>query len=101
MNDFGWTLAVPVTLPSVEPALSSLVSLDFAMPTANQPEIALLEPMTTLSMEQTQAMVLAQYDQDILGDMANAWNTFIDSGQVWALMIGLVIGYLVRGITAY
>lgn len=49
-----------------------------------------------------QVPVLAQqFDQDILGDMVSMWNTFIESGQVWALIIGLVIGYLLRGITAY
>lgn len=48
------------------------------------------------------SMVLAQqFDQDILGDMGNLWNIFIESGQVWALIIGIVIGYLVRGLTAY
>ncbi|NMF82439.1 hypothetical protein E1H13_03595 [Nodosilinea sp. P-1105] len=52
--------------------------------------------------ESTQSMVLAQqFDQDILGDMASLWNTFIESGQVWALLIGFLIGYMLRGITAY
>lgn len=46
--------------------------------------------------------VLAQqFDQDILGDIANAWNIFIQSGQVWALVVGLVLGYLIRGLTTY
>ncbi|MBD0336619.1 MAG: hypothetical protein ICV62_14115 [Cyanobacteria bacterium Co-bin13] len=61
-------------------------------------------PLPTLAPggEQAQAMVLAQqFDQDVLGDMGNAWNTFIQSGQVWALVIGLVLGYLIRGMTTY
>lgn len=49
-----------------------------------------------------EAMVLAQqFDQDILGDMGRLWNTFIESGQVWALLIGVVVGYLLRNLTAY
>ncbi len=30
---------------------------------------------------------------DILGDFQNAWNNFIKTGQVWALIIGLVFGW--------
>jgi hypothetical protein len=49
-----------------------------------------------------QSMVLAQqFDQDILGDMGKLWNTFIESGQVWALLIGIAVGYFIRSLTAY
>ena len=46
--------------------------------------------------------VLAQSvkDPDVLGQMQRAFDNFIKSGQVWALGIGLVMGYLIRGITA-
>ncbi|HEY9761365.1 MAG TPA: hypothetical protein V6D07_02505 [Trichocoleus sp.] len=54
------------------------------------------------SLEQTQAVVLAQYfDQDFLGDMGKVWNGFVQSGQIWALLVGIVIGYLFRGMTTY
>ncbi len=47
--------------------------------------------------------VLAQVieDPDILGDMQAAWQNFIESGQVWALIIGLFIGYVFKGFTSY
>lgn len=55
-----------------------------------------------LTSAMPQSMVLAQqFDQDILGDMGKLWNTFIESGQVWALIIGIAVGYMVRGLTAY
>lgn len=38
-------------------------------------------------------------DVDILGDFANAWNNFIKTGQVWALIIGFVLGWAFRGFT--
>ena len=58
--------------------------------------------LPTQPQQQTQAMVVAQLeDVDVLGDMVNVWNTFISSGQVWALIIGLVLGYLIRGMTTY
>ncbi len=48
-----------------------------------------------------QPVVAQQFDQDILGDLVNAWNNFVQSGQIWALIIGIIIGYLVRGLTTY
>ncbi len=45
--------------------------------------------------------VLAQTfdDVDILADLQKAFSGFIESGQVWALLIGLIIGYFLKGIT--
>ena len=49
-----------------------------------------------------ESMVLAQYfDQDILGDLGVAMSQFVESGQAWALLIGIVLGYLIRGLTTY
>ena len=47
--------------------------------------------------------VLAQNisDPDVLGQMQAAFKNFIDSGQVWALLIGLFLGYTFRGFTSY
>jgi hypothetical protein len=47
-------------------------------------------------------LVLAQSVQDpeVLTRIQSAWNNFISTGQVWALLIGLIIGYLFRGITS-
>ncbi|MEM8672735.1 MAG: hypothetical protein AAGF83_02515 [Cyanobacteria bacterium P01_G01_bin.67] len=38
-------------------------------------------------------------DPDILGQMQDAWYNFIDSGQVWALIIGTFFGYTFKGFT--
>jgi hypothetical protein len=47
--------------------------------------------------------VLAQNvtDPDLLGNLQKAWNNFVETGQIWALLIGLVIGYLIRNLTSY
>lgn len=47
--------------------------------------------------------VLAQTvnDPDLLGNLQKAWNNFVETGQIWALLIGLVIGYLIRNLTSY
>ena len=43
--------------------------------------------------------ILAQTieDPDILGQIQDAWFNFIDSGQVWALLIGMFFGYTFKG----
>ncbi|MDJ0532887.1 MAG: hypothetical protein QNJ70_10390 [Xenococcaceae cyanobacterium MO_207.B15] len=38
---------------------------------------------------------------DVLGDMEAAWTNFVESGQVWALIIGVFIGYVFKGFTSY
>ncbi len=47
--------------------------------------------------------VLAQYihDPDTLGQIQNGFSHFIQSGQAWALLIGLVIGYIFRSFTSF
>lgn len=38
-------------------------------------------------------------DPDVLGQIQDAWFNFIDSGQVWALLIGTFFGYTFKGFT--
>lgn len=47
--------------------------------------------------------ILAQTfdDVDVLGQMQDAWNNFIETGQVWALLIGVFFGYLFKSLTGY
>ncbi|MEH1780215.1 hypothetical protein [Nostoc sp.] len=40
-------------------------------------------------------------DPNVLGQIEKAWNHFIQTGQVWALLIGLFIGYIIRNLTSY
>ena len=40
-------------------------------------------------------------DPDLLGDFQKAFANFIQSGQGWALLIGLIIGYMIRSFTTY
>lgn len=51
----------------------------------------------------TKITILAQTieDVDVMAQMEDAWYNFIDSGQVWALLIGLFIGYSFKGLTSY
>ncbi|BAY28424.1 hypothetical protein NIES2107_02530 [Nostoc carneum NIES-2107] len=40
-------------------------------------------------------------DPDVLGQIQHGWNHFVKTGQIWALLIGLVIGYMIRNLTSY
>jgi len=49
----------------------------------------------------TSPVLAQQFDQDVMADLGNAMTYFIESGQVWALLIGFVLGYMLRGVTTY
>lgn len=40
-------------------------------------------------------------DPDILGQMRGAVQNFIESGQIWAFLIGVAVGYFVRGFSSF
>jgi hypothetical protein len=57
---------------------------------------------TALGQMTPHLTLLAQtYSDDLGSNLQGAWNNFIQSGQVWALLIGLVVGYIFRSITSY
>jgi hypothetical protein len=44
-------------------------------------------------------LIAQQFKQDIAGDFGRGWANFVRTGQIWALMIGIVVGYLFRSIS--
>lgn len=46
-------------------------------------------------------VIAQQFDEDVLGDLGSAFSNFYESGQIWALLIGIVLGYVIRGMTTY
>lgn len=42
-----------------------------------------------------------QTDTNVLNQFGNAWDNFVKTGQIWALLIGIVIGYLFKGFTTF
>jgi len=75
------------------------------------PDCALLQNMNLFSDSIFQLIghlpvnwtVIAQQitDPNVLGQMQNIFNHFVQTGQVWALLIGLCIGYMIRNLTSY
>lgn len=42
-----------------------------------------------------------QTDTNIGGNFGNAWNNFVKTGQIWALLIGIAIGYFLKSFTSF
>lgn len=40
-------------------------------------------------------------DPNLLGQIMNAWNHFVQTGQIWAMLVGIVLGYLIRGLGVF
>ena len=48
------------------------------------------------------AQVIAQFKEtNIQDDVSKVWGKFVRTGQVWAFLIGIIIGYLVKSFTSY
>jgi hypothetical protein len=44
---------------------------------------------------------ITEKDVDIIGQVQDAYHNFVVTGQVWALIIGIVVGYMFKGFTSY
>lgn len=42
-----------------------------------------------------------QFDTDVFAGARGLFNSFVQSGQLWAFLIGLIAGYLIKGFTSY
>lgn len=48
------------------------------------------------------SMFLAQHtDADLVAEFQKSFKHFVDSGQVWAMLIGVIIGYVFRSFSTY
>ncbi|MEL6552301.1 MAG: hypothetical protein AAFQ63_02375 [Cyanobacteria bacterium J06621_11] len=46
-------------------------------------------------------VIAQQFDQDIIGDTGVMLKGFYESGQMWAMIIGLVLGYAFKSFSSY
>ncbi len=54
------------------------------------------------SVQSLRSEVLAtQQTTDVAANFQQHWDHFVGTGQSWALLIGLIVGYLVRMFTSY
>jgi hypothetical protein len=47
------------------------------------------------------AVLAQQFDTDVFAGARKIIGDFIESGRLWTLLIGIVIGYVLRGLTSY
>lgn len=52
-------------------------------------------------MQSVDPALLAQFQNRVFSSFSAALDNFVQSGQVWAFLVGLVLGYLVRSFTSY
>ncbi|MEM9569123.1 MAG: hypothetical protein AAF974_12540 [Cyanobacteria bacterium P01_E01_bin.34] len=58
------------------------------------------EPAENYQAVNYQSYIIAQsFDQDVLGDIKSGFTNFVETGQVWALLVGLIVGFVIRGLT--
>lgn len=38
---------------------------------------------------------------DLGGDVQRAWNHFVKTGQLWAMLIGFIVGYAIKSFTSF
>ena len=54
------------------------------------------------SLQMATTPVIGQYfDQDLVGSTGKMLNGFYESGQMWALLIGIVLGYGFKSFSSY
>ena len=58
---------------------------------------AQFEPMTMTGTP----IIAQQFDQDLIGSSGAMLKEFYESGQLWALLIGIVLGYLFKSAFSY
>ena len=58
-------------------------------------------PMMEPSVAVTTPIIAQQFEDNLFERTGDILNGFVESGQVWALLIGVVLGYALRGLTTY
>ncbi|ESA38224.1 hypothetical protein N836_32875 [Leptolyngbya sp. Heron Island J] len=48
-----------------------------------------------------QPIIAQQFEDNFFDRSGDIIGNFVESGQLWALLIGVVLGYVIRGITTY
>ncbi len=60
-------------------------------------------PNSTSVYLTTKTTILAQDFKEInvVAEMQSNWSHFVQTGQIWALLIGICIGYALRSLTSF
>ena len=61
------------------------------------PATSLNQPVTMV----TTPVIAQQFEDNFFDHSGDILGNFVESGQLWALLIGVAVGYVIRGITTY
>ncbi|ABW29393.1 conserved hypothetical protein [Acaryochloris marina MBIC11017] len=64
-----------------------------------QMNLSLLQ--SSLNLLNHNLWIAQQFEDNLGSSFQSTWDNFIQSGQVWALIIGFIVGYVFRSITSY
>ncbi len=59
------------------------------------------DPIANLLSGDSHTLLANQFNQDILGDLTKSFGKFVKTGQLWAMLIGFVLGFVFKSITSY
>ncbi len=82
------------------PASESLI-LDSSVLDSSVLDSPALDSPVPGSMTAGTPVIIQYFDQDLIGDTGTMLKGFYESGQLWALLIGLVLGYMLKSFTSY
>ena len=46
-------------------------------------------------------LLAQQVDENLVDNVKEAFANFVESGQVWAFILGIILGYIIRQVTTY
>ncbi len=59
-------------------------------------------PSTLIDSSQPfRPLIAQQFEDNLFNNAQGTFDNFVESGQVWALLIGLAVGYMIRSLTAF
>ncbi|MBE9078382.1 hypothetical protein IQ241_13940 [Romeria aff. gracilis LEGE 07310] len=93
---------MPLSMPNIDAELSGL-PLFQVLPAEPSTAIAFTPSFFSQDAQSlvTTPIIGQYFDQDLFGTVGEMLHTFVESGQVWALLAGTVFGYMVRSLTTY
>ncbi len=74
---------------------TNLTQTSFIYPAAEVPVGSLQKASATTPL------IAQQFNDNLFNNFQGTFNQFVEFGQVWALLVGILLGYLIRSLTAY
>ena len=68
---------------------------------AHIPQIDLFQSLHTIDTEFLGQINNKIKETDLGGDISKSWQHFVKTGQVWAFLIGAIVGYMAKAFTSY